>query len=67
MKGQVKEDKSKTGVTFTWENSRMANITDLEFIHGKTVTDTKEIGFITRNRVMVSILIMADSSMKGIG
>ena len=44
MKGQVKEDKSKTGVTFTWENSRMANITDLEFIHGKTVTDTKEIG-----------------------
>jgi hypothetical protein len=44
MKGQVKEDKSKTGVTFTWDNLRMTNITDGEFIHGKTVGDTKDIG-----------------------
>ena len=43
MKGQVKEELSTTVVSSIWENGKVTILTDLVFIHGKTVLDTKGI------------------------
>ena len=44
MRVQAKVERSPTLETSIWENLRMTNIMDLEFIRGKTVTDMKGIG-----------------------
>ena len=45
----------------------MTNITDMASIHGKTVTDTKEIGLIQRRRAMVSAITLMVANIKGVG
>ena len=70
MKGKVKGEKSTTMVAFIWENLRGTKQTGLQFIQihsSKTMKDTKEIGLIARNRVMVSTNTLTVADMKGTG